>query len=58
VVEISFYHCAHTLIKGEVAHGQNDFEFVVWMAHTLIKGEVTHGQDDFEFVVWMSLYVP
>jgi hypothetical protein len=32
VIEISFYHCAHTHTKGEPTHGQDDPEFVAWMS--------------------------
>jgi hypothetical protein len=32
VVEISFYHRAHTRTKGEPAHGQDDPKFAAWMS--------------------------
>jgi len=32
VVEISFYHHAHTRSKGELTHGKHDLEFVTWMS--------------------------
>jgi hypothetical protein len=32
VVEISFYHHAHTCSKGEPTHDEDDLEFVAWMS--------------------------
>jgi hypothetical protein len=37
VVEISFYHCAHTHTKGEFTHGQDDLNLQLGYHYMLPK---------------------